>query len=259
MLKSIFQHSLPKFTRRNLVTKFPTMSSPIETAKMAAAFRAVDENFPENAKVVGIGSGSTVVYVAERLSQLPNKSDFVCIPTGFQSRQLILDHGLHVGTIEQFPTLDIAFDGADECDEKLNLIKGGGACLLQEKLVAEASAKFIIVADYRKKSKALGTEWTQGVPIEIVPNAYAKVTLDLKNLGAKNVDLRQGGKSKAGPVITDNHNFLIDADFGAISDPQTLHNKIKSLCGVVDTGLFTNMANKAYFGEENGDISVWSA
>ncbi|KAJ8146156.1 hypothetical protein OY671_000782 [Metschnikowia pulcherrima] len=233
--------------------------SPIESAKKAAAFRAVDENFPTNAKVVGIGSGSTVVYVAERLSQHANKADFVCIPTGFQSRQLILDHGLHVGTIEQFPSIDIAFDGADECDEKLNLIKGGGACLLQEKLVAEASEKFIIVADFRKKSNALGTEWTQGVPIEIVPNAYAKVTLDLKRLGAKNIDLRQGGKAKAGPVITDNNNFLIDADFGAIEDPQDLHRKIKSLCGVVDTGLFTNLADKAYFGEQSGEVCVWSA
>ncbi|OBA19883.1 ribose-5-phosphate isomerase [Metschnikowia bicuspidata var. bicuspidata NRRL YB-4993] len=235
------------------------MSSTIESAKMRAAYRAVDENLPDNAKVVGIGSGSTVVYVAERLSQLANKDSFVCIPTGFQLKQLILDHGLHVGTIEQYPSLDIAFDGADECDDKLNLIKGGGACLLQEKLVAEAAATFIIVADYRKKSRALGTEWTQGVPIEIVPNAYAKVTLDLKRLGARNVDLRQGGKAKAGPVITDNNNFLIDADFGPIADPRGLHAKIKSLCGVVDSGLFTNLARKAYFGEQDGAVSMWLA
>lgn len=234
------------------------MSALIDQAKRAAAFRAVDENLPPHAKVVGVGSGSTVVFVAERLGHLKNKADFVCIPTGFQLKQLIIDNGLSLGTIEQYPELDIAFDGADECDEKLNLIKGGGACLFQEKLVAEAAKKFVVVADFRKKSLALGTEWTQGVPIEIVPNSYAKVILDLKKLGAKTAGLRQGGKAKAGPVITDNNNFLLDADFGAIDDPALLHAKIKSLVGVVDTGLFTNLASKAYFGEESGDVSVWT-
>lgn len=234
------------------------MSSLIETAKKAAAYRAVDENLPPQVNVVGVGSGSTVVYVAERLGQLANKSEFVCIPTGFQLKQLIIDNGLTLATIEQFPTVDIAFDGADECDEQLNLIKGGGACLFQEKLVAGAAEKFVVVADFRKKSKELGTEWTKGVPIEIVPNSYAKVTLDLQRLGAKSVVLRQGGSAKAGPVITDNNNFLLDADFGAIEDPQALHLKIKALVGVVETGLFTSMAKKAYFGEESGEVSLWS-
>lgn len=233
------------------------MSSLVEQAKKAAAFRAVDENFPKNAKIVGVGSGSTVVYVAERLGQLPNKDLFVCIPTGFQSKQLIIDNGLHLGTIEQFPKVDIAFDGADEVDPQLNLIKGGGACLFQEKLVAEAADKFVVVADFRKKSpRSLGTQWRQGVPIEIVPNSYAKVTLDLLALGAVSVVLRQGGSAKAGPVITDNNNFLLDADFGEIEDPVALHAQIKALVGVVETGLFTKMADSAYFGEESGDVSV---
>lgn len=235
------------------------MSSLVDQAKKAAAYKAVDENFPENAKVIGVGSGSTVVFVAERLGQLPNKSLFVCIPTGFQSKQLIIDNGLALGTIEQFPKVDIAFDGADEVDGNLNLIKGGGACLFQEKLVAQAASDFIVIADFRKKSTALGIQWTKGVPIEIVPNSYAKVILDLQNLGAKKVDLRQGGAAKAGPVITDNNNFLLDADFGEIADPVSLHQKIKALVGVVETGLFTGMARKAYFGEESGEVSSWEA
>ncbi|EMG46154.1 RKI1 Ribose-5-phosphate isomerase [Candida maltosa Xu316] len=233
------------------------MSSPVESAKKLAAYRAVDENFPENAKVIGIGSGSTVIYVAERIGQLKNKDSFTCIPTGFQSKQLIIDNGLKLGAIEQFPDIDIAFDGADEVDPQLNLIKGGGACLFQEKLVAAAAKKFIVVADYRKESKKLGESWRQGVPIEIVPNSYAKVTQALYALGAKKVDLRQGGKAKAGPVITDNNNFLLDADFGEIEDPEKLHVQIKLLVGVVDTGLFTQMASKAYFGEESGEVTLW--
>ncbi|ODV67000.1 ribose 5-phosphate isomerase [Hyphopichia burtonii NRRL Y-1933] len=229
----------------------------VEQAKKSAAYKAVDENFPESAKVVGIGSGSTVIYVAERLGQLRNKSGFVCIPTGFQSKQLIIDNGLSLGSIEQYSNIDIAFDGADEVDTDLNLIKGGGACLFQEKLVAIASKQFIVVADYRKRSPSkLGIQWTKGVPIEIVPNSYAKITNDLYDLGAKKVILRQGGSSKAGPVVTDNNNFLIDADFGEIADPVKLHTQIKLLVGVVETGLFTDITTKAYFGEENGQVGV---
>ncbi|ODV81549.1 ribose-5-phosphate isomerase [Suhomyces tanzawaensis NRRL Y-17324] len=234
--------------------------SLVEKAKKAAAYNAVDENFPANAKVVGIGSGSTVVYVAERIGQLANKESFVCIPTGFQSKQLIIDNGLKLGTIEQYPSLDIAFDGADEVDSQLNLIKGGGACLFQEKLVASVAKEFVVVADYRKKSPSnLGIQWTQGVPIEIVPNSYATVLKSLYALGAKNAQLRQGGSAKAGPIITDNNNFLIDADFGAIENVAQLHQQIKALVGVVETGLFVGMAKKAYFGEESGEVLVWGA
>lgn len=245
-----FLHVLSRTSRR-------TMSSGVEAAKKLAAYRAVDENLPTDAKVVGVGSGSTVVYVAERLGQHPNKGQFVCVLTGFQSKNLIIDNGLTLGTIEQFPHVDIAFDGADEADKKLNLIKGGGACLFQEKLVALSADKFVVVADYRKKSEALGTEWTKGVPIEVVPNAWVAVSRDLKKLGAKKVDLRLGGLAKAGPVVTDNNNALLDADFGAISDPAALHEKIKALVGVVETGLFCNMATKVYFGEEDGSVSTW--
>lgn len=235
------------------------MSFTEEQAKKNAAYMAVDENVPPNPKVIGVGSGSTVVYVAERLSQLANKADFVCIPTGFQLKLLIIENGLRLGSIEQFPQVDVAFDGADECDKNLNLIKGGGACLFQEKLVAEAADTFIVVADYRKQSTTLGIQWTNGVPIEIVPISYAKVITDLKKLGAKQVVLRRGGSAKAGPVITDNNNFLLDADFGEIKDPKSLHSQITALVGVVETGLFTSMAKKAYFGKADGDVTVWTA
>lgn len=233
--------------------------SLFEEAKKVAAYRAVEENLPKEVKVVGVGSGSTVVYVAEKLGQLKNKDDFVCISTGFQSRQLIIDNGLRLGGIDQYPKVDVAFDGADEVDNKLNLIKGGGACLFQEKLVSSAADKFVIVADYRKKSPShLGVNWRKGVPIEIVPNSYAIIINRLKDLGAQKVVLREGGAAKAGPIITDNNNFLIDADFGEIKDPATLHRNIKELVGVVETGLFVNHADKVYFGEESGEVSVLS-
>lgn len=244
----------PKFIR-----SMSSSVSLVEKAKKSAAYQAVDENFPEGAKVVGIGSGSTVIYAAERIGQLKNKDSFVCIPTGFQSKQLIIDNGLKLGTIEQYPAVDIAFDGADEVDTDLNLIKGGGACLFQEKLVAAAAKKFIVVADYRKRSPSkLGIQWRKGIPIEIVPCAYAKVMKDLETMGAKEVILRQGGSAKAGPVVTDNNNLLIDADFGEVADPAKLHTDIKQLVGVVETGLFIQLADKTYFGEESGEVKTWS-
>lgn len=231
----------------------------VEKAKKCAAYQAVDENFPAGAKVVGVGSGSTVIYAAERLGQLKNKESFVCIPTGFQSKQLIIDNALRLGSIEQYLEVDIAFDGADEVDTELNLIKGGGACLFQEKLVAAAAKKFVVVADFRKRSPSrLGIQWRKGIPIEVVPSAYAKVTRDLQAMGATTVDLRQGGSAKAGPVVTDNNNFLIDADFGEVADPVKLHADIKQLVGVVETGLFVQMTDKVYFGEESGEVKCWS-
>lgn len=235
-----------------------------DAAKRTAAFNAVDEHFPMNGKVVGIGSGSTVVFAVERIKQLRDAGKFpneqiTFVPTGFQSKLLILDAGLKLGSIESYKKgdLDVIFDGADEVDEHLNCIKGGGACLFQEKLVGTCARKFVIVADYRKRSKQLGTSWTQGVPIEVVPTAHARVTGDLEALGAKKVTLRQGGAAKAGPVVTDNCNFILDADFGHIPSEKVheLDVQIKCLVGVVETGFF-DYAEVAYFGEEDGSVST---
>lgn len=235
----------------------------VEEAKKAAAFRAVDDHFPTDPKpkVIGIGSGSTVVYVVERIAQRSDVSDVVFVPTGFQSKLLIQKAGLTVGDIANYKIgdLDIAFDGADEVDASLNCIKGGGGCLFQEKLVAQCAKKFVLVADYRKKSEALGMQWTQGIPVEVVGMAANKVTNDLYALGAKEIDLRQGGKAKAGPIVTDNGNFILDAVFPVLKPEEVaeMDKKIKLLVGVVETGLFMN-GNVAYFGEVNGTFTVRS-
>ncbi|SCU97280.1 LAMI_0F09494g1_1 [Lachancea mirantina] len=244
----------------------PALHSTLEEAKRIAAYRAVDENLiPVQHRLIGVGSGSTVIYVAERLGQylLDPKfsilaSQFVCIPTGFQSKELILTNGLTLGSIDQYPSIDIVFDGADEVDSDLQLIKGGGGCLFQEKLVSTSAAKFVVVADYRKRSpKYLGTNWVKGVPIEVVPSAYVRVLSDLRiRLKCKQAVLRQGAPAKAGPVVTDNCNFIIDAHFGEIEDPAKLHAQIKMLVGVVETGLFINNAARAYFGNPDGSVDV---
>ena len=94
------------------------------------------------------------------------------MPSSFQARQLIIEHGLTLSDLEITPELDIAIDGADEVDAELSLIKGGGGCLLQEKVVINAAKEFVVVADYRKDSSDLGQQWSKGVPIEVLPLAY---------------------------------------------------------------------------------------
>jgi len=233
---------------------------PIEQSKRLAAFQAVDNHVLPEHRVIGIGSGSTVPYVVERIVQQGaevNKGRMF-IPTGFQSKQLIVDAGLGLGDVDQYPTIDVTLDGADEVDHALNCVKGGGACHLREKVLAEAATTFILVADHRKNVQYLGTNFTQGVPIEVVPFAYAKVLQNLHHiLGSPRATLRMAVK-KAGPVVSDNGNFIIDAPFDRahMIDPYVIMAQIKMLTGVVEVGLFCKMAKAAYFGNADGSVTV---
>ncbi|GAA94907.1 uncharacterized protein L969DRAFT_105086 [Mixia osmundae IAM 14324] len=232
---------------------------PVEAAKRLAAYAAVDAHIKPHHRVIGIGSGSTVPYVVERILEQGSEinEDRWFIPTGFQSKQLIVQAGLNLGDVDQFPSIDVTIDGADEVDDDLNAIKGGGACHLREKVLAEAAADFILVADSRKDSRVLGTTWTQGIPVEVAPFAWAKVYQNLALLGCEEPILRMG-KAKAGPIVTDNGNFVIDAPFSAVymRDPADLLHRIKMLTGVLEVGLFAGMAKAAYFGQNDGSVIV---
>ncbi|MHA2032611.1 MAG: ribose 5-phosphate isomerase A [Candidatus Kariarchaeaceae archaeon] len=227
----------------------------IEKGKRAAANKAVEENVKEG-MILGIGSGSTVVYAVEKIAELNNASNLnlKCIPTSFQSYQLIVENGLTLASLDQYPELDLDIDGADEIDKDLNLIKGGGGCLVQEKIIASNSKKLVIIADYRKNSDSLGEQWKNGVPIEVIPMSYIPLIEKLKKLGGS-PKLRMA-QAKAGPLVTDNGNFIIDVNFGIIYNPKDLNLKILQIPGVVDTGLFTDMASKAYIGTEKGDVVI---
>lgn len=234
--------------------------SGIEASKRLAAYTAVDYHVKPEHRVIGIGSGSTVPYVVDRIVQLGPEANKgrVFIPTGFQSRQLIVNAGLSLGDVDEYPSIDVTIDGADEVDSKLNCIKGGGACHLREKVIAEAAQTFIVVADYRKNSESLGTNYPPGVPIEVVPFAYGKVLSAVqKSIGSPSATLRMAVK-KAGPVVTDNGNFVIDAPFAPeqMQDPSAMLKDIKMITGVVEVGLFCNMAKAAYFGNEDGTVTV---
>ncbi|KAG5351967.1 hypothetical protein C0989_004370 [Termitomyces sp. Mn162] len=204
----------------------PAAANVIEASKQLAAYTAVDQHIkPEHT-----------------------------------SKELIVNAGLTLGDVDQISAIDVTIDGADEVDKNLNSIKGGGACHLREKVVAEAASTFIVVADYRKNAEFLGTNWAPGVPVEVVPFAYVKVLRDLKALGSPHPVLRMAVK-KAGPIVTDNGNFVIDAPFGRedMLDPAAVLTKIKLLTGVVEVGLFCNIVTAAYFGNADGSVSIRKA
>ncbi|XP_050799408.1 ribose-5-phosphate isomerase [Gopherus flavomarginatus] len=227
-----------------------------EEAKRVAAWAAVD-NHAKNNQVLGIGSGSTIVPVVHRLAERVKQENLniVCIPTSFQARQLILQNGLSLSDLDRHPKLDVAIDGADEVDSDLSLIKGGGGCLTQEKIVAGYAKCFIVVADYRKNSKNLGDQWKKGIPIEVIPMAYVPVIRAVTRKFGGVAELRMAVR-KAGPVVTDNGNFILDWKFDKVHKWNEVNTAIKMIPGVVETGLFINMADVVYFGMEDGSVSA---
>lgn len=235
--------------------KFVTMS--LESAKKLASRKAVDD-FLANNTIVGIGSGSTIVYAVERIAEIVKDQSWniKCIPTSFQAKQLIHKHNLNLTDLETNPELDICFDGADEVDKDLNLIKGGGGCLLQEKIVASCAKTLIIVADYTKDSTYLGEQYRKGIPLEVVPMCYIPVMNKIKKLFGGTILLRMA-QAKAGPVVTDNGNFILDwFVFDEKLEWEKINLELLQIPGLVETGLFIGMASKAYFGLVDGSTIV---
>jgi ribose 5-phosphate isomerase A len=221
----------------------------VEKAKKNAALEAVKH--VRDGFIVGLGSGSTAAYAIEEIGNMIKREKIrvLGVPTSYQAFMLAVKRGIPVTTLEEHPTIDLTIDGADQIDQELNLIKGMGGALTREKIVAFASKNFIIVADESKKVKVLG-ENNHSVPIEVVPFAASLITRKIEEMGGKPA-LREGVK-KVGPVITDNGNMLIDANFGLIHNPTELENKLKMVPGVVETGLFIKMASEVYIGKHSG-------
>ena len=228
----------------------------IELGKKNAAIKAVEENVKKN-MILGIGSGSTVVYAVKKIAEINQRENLnlKCIPTSFQSNQLIVENGLTLVSLDQYPEIDLDIDGADEIDNSLNLIKGGGGCLVQEKIVASCAKTLVIIADFTKKSGFLGENWKRGIPVEIIPMSYIPVMKKLDKLGG--IPVLRMAQAKAGPVVSDNGNFIIDVDFGQINNPDDLNTKLLKISGIVDTGLFVGMASKAYIGQKDGTVAIF--
>jgi ribose 5-phosphate isomerase A len=217
----------------------------LETSKKNAAYAAVQH--VKDGFVVGLGSGSTAAYAIEALGEKIKREciSVLGVPTSYQAFLLAVKHGIAVTTLEEHGVIDVTIDGADQIDPKLDLIKGMGAALGREKIVASVSKQNIIVADEGKKVKVLG-ENCHPVPVEVLPFAIAAVKGKIEAFGGKAI-LREG-KGKLGPVITDNGNAVIDAVFGVISNAAELETKLKMIPGVVETGLFLGLADTVYVG-----------
>ena len=223
-----------------------------EEAKKRVAFEAV--RHVEDGFVVGLGSGSTAAYVIQDIGRLIRQDGLqvLGVPSSSQAMLLAVRSGIPLTTLDEHPSLDLAIDGADEVDKKLNMIKGGGGALMREKIVASAAKKVVIVADETKLVEKLGT--TFRVPVEVLPFALATVSMGIKELGGK--PLLREGKGKVGAVVTDNGNYIVDVDFGPIDDAEELNQGLKFIPGVIETGLFMNMADIVYLGKKDGIIKL---
>ncbi|XP_071174808.1 ribose-5-phosphate isomerase-like [Mytilus galloprovincialis] len=254
--RKFFFNNLVQTSFKLIVSRNSSFQMEAKNRGKAAAAKAAVDNHVKTSQVVGIGSGSTIVFAVQRIAERVKEEGLsvICIPTSFQARQLIQENGLTLGSLDRNPKIDVAIDGADEVDKDLNCIKGGGACQTQEKIVASNAKEFYIIADICKQSKELGTTWKQGIPIEVIPSAYRPVQLTLEEKLGGQANLRMAVK-KAGPVVTDNGNFVIDWQFQSLpQDWNQINQQIVLIPGVLDTGLFINMAKKAYFGREDGSL-----
>jgi len=217
----------------------------IEERKRQAACSAA--KLIKDGDVVGLGTGSTVYYLILEISKMLKRGlDIICIPTSIATKLLAIEHGIKVSSLDECSEIDIAIDGADQIDERLNLIKGGGGAHTREKIIASCAKRFIAIADSTKYSKTLNMP----IPIEVLPFARAFVEKRLLSLGGK--PKIRIAKKKVGPVITDNGNLILDVNFGEIENPAELEREINSIPGVIENGIFSGMVNEVHLGTKNG-------
>ena len=217
-----------------------------EQAKKRAATEAVKH--VKDGFILGLGSGTTAAYAIQEVGERIKQEGLYImgVPTSHQAFMLAIRSGVHTTTLDEHPQLDLAIDGADQIDTKLNMIKGMGGALTREKIVASAAKQFIVVADETKLTDKLGAE--HPVPVEVLPFASSTVMSILEKMGGR-VVLRES-KGKIGPVVTDNGNFILDVNFGPIKNPKELNFQLKSIPGVIETGLFVDMADIVYVGRQ---------
>ncbi|MBP1651821.1 MAG: ribose 5-phosphate isomerase [Bacteroidetes bacterium] len=220
----------------------------ITKAKKAAGEKAAALVQP--GMLVGLGTGSTAYWAIEKIGQMVKEGlNIQAVATSIASEKQAIKLGIPITSFSEIQTLDLDIDGADEISEEGQLIKGGGGSLLREKIVALASRRRVIVGDERKFVKTLGKF---PLPIEVVPFGWELVFKTLQALQG-NPSLRTKDDQ---PYITDNSNYIIDCSFGVIREPELLHQQLKALTGVVETGLFLNLKPTVIIAYENGDVKT---
>lgn len=234
----------------------PADLSPIDKAKFVAAKRAVA--FIEDGMKVGLGTGSTAAWMVRCLAERVREEGLriVGVPTSTRTAELAKQLGIHVTSLDEAKWLDITIDGADEFDQNLALIKGGGAALLQEKIVATASDLMIVITDAAKEVQTLGQF---PLPIEVIPFGWQTtkalveemlVSMDVLN---RDVTLRMNGDR---PLMTDESNYILDLHLKRIGNPRQLALVLNQIPGVVENGLFIDICDIVIIGNGDGRVTV---
>jgi ribose 5-phosphate isomerase A len=211
--------------------------------KQIAAEYAI--NFLEDGMIVGLGTGSTVAFMIQKLSErIKSGLKITAVSSSQATTKLATSLGITTHKFGDFPEIDITIDGADEVDESLNGIKGGGGALLHEKIIASNSKKNIWIVDSSKLVKTLGKF---PLPIEVVKFGCTNLCIKLESNGFKPL-IRMKGSTR---FVTDENNYIIDLMIDKISNPAVLDARLKSFAGVVETGLFYGIADTVIAGVEN--------
>ncbi|WP_151719969.1 ribose-5-phosphate isomerase RpiA [Gemmobacter serpentinus] len=232
----------------------PAELSPIDKAKFVAARRAVD--FVEDGMKLGLGTGSTAAWMVRCLAERIREEGLrvTGVPTSTRTAELARNLGITVTSLDDAKWLDLTIDGADEFDPQLNLIKGGGAALLQEKIVATASDQMIVITDAAKEVTQLGAF---PLPVEVIPfgwqttKALIEETLVSMDVLDRDVTLRMNG---AAPLVTDEANYILDLHLKRIGNPRQLALVMNQIPGVVENGLFIDICDKVIIGHGDGRV-----
>jgi ribose 5-phosphate isomerase A len=228
-----------------------------EDLKQAAAARALDLVHP--GMKIGLGTGSTAKYFVDLLGQRVGSGlDVICVPTSEATRAQAVSLGIRLSTLEETPELDLTVDGADEIDDQLRLVKGGGGALLREKIVANASSRMIVIADLSKRVEVLGAF---PLPIEVAPfgaeatrRAIVRAAAELGLNGRLALRRRADGHA----FVTDGGHLIFDASFGLIPDPDRLSEALARIPGVMEHGLFIGVATGAVLAGPEGLVILGS-
>lgn len=223
--------------------------SDIHPGKKAAGQKATD--YIDAGMTVGLGTGSTAYWAIEKIGVLVSQGlEIRAIATSVQSEKQAKDLNIPLVGFAEIDHIDLDIDGADEVDEELNLIKGGGGALLREKIIAAASQKMIVVADESKQVKHLGKF---PLPVEVIPFGWEMTVRKLQSLSCQAVVRKNEGK----PFITDNGNYIVDCSFGTITSPAELNLQLHGIPGVVENGLFIQIASTVIIGYADGHTQVF--
>jgi ribose 5-phosphate isomerase A len=224
----------------------------VEKARSAAAKKAFQE--VKNHTIIGLGSGNTLALIFHYLQkELHEKRlDIKVVPASSQSCHLCIINQIPLTTLNENPQLDLVIDGADQVDVRtLDMIKGGGASLLREKILLKATNHRVIIVDEKKISKrGLNRE----VPVEVLPFAYRSVIEQIIQIDGSPT-IRMGVK-KNGPIVTDNGNYILDVTFSSLTNLNEIDRDLKKITGVVETGIFSGLADKVYIGMKTGKVQI---